>query len=233
WKAYAVLRPSQAIDTFVDVGIELRSIGRARHGEVINLVCRKGSVDRKRAQLVGTIPAGVRAIESGPEGAFEGLILPVDVVVAHEADPALAGIVVHPERVFPAGDRVGEGLDPIGGPDLVSRSRKRIGVENPYAIRALELRGNYIVGEGLVIRGVPDCFHRAEEGIRCAEQLAEIALSHRSRWHSGRVGLLFAIPYPFLRDEEEHLIPLGVEFSRDEHRTADRIARLIEPERRR
>ena len=52
----------------------------------------------------------------------------VKSVCVGEAQAAFAGVIIDPESIFAAGDRVGERFDPIGSAYLVARRRKRIGV---------------------------------------------------------------------------------------------------------
>src|SRR6266852_4545976 len=98
---------------------------------------------------------------------------------------------------------------------------------------ALECRGNHVIREGLAGSGIANDLHSAKEGIGYVEQFAEITLSHGGRRHGGSVGLLFAVPDPFLRHKEEQLVPIAVEFARYIERAAQRVTRLVEAKRRR
>src|SRR5262249_14273203 len=55
---------------------------------------------------IRAVPASVGSVQTGAEGAFERLVFPVGIVVAHEAEAAFSQVGIDAERIFRAGDGV-------------------------------------------------------------------------------------------------------------------------------
>src|SRR5262249_13422526 len=71
-----------------------------------------------------------------------------------------------------------------------------------------------------------------EEEVAGVQQLTEISLSHKQGRDGGGALLILPVTDELLTHEEEELVPAGIKRSRNEHRAADGIPRLIEAKRR-
>src|SRR6478752_2644082 len=136
--------------------------------------------------------------------------------------------VINLECVFAEIRMSGFRADPIGRALLKSIYWLRIQVEKGQAIRAQPSCRDHVPGEGRADGCVVYDANPAEIGVGRFKQFAEVAFAHREAGNNTGIRRFIAPFDPFFGVEEEQLIAVRIEMFRDEHRTADVEAVLIE-----
>src|SRR5207244_670750 len=121
--------------------------------------------------------------------------------------------------------------NPVARPLLESRRQKRVGVQERSTVGADAIERDHVVGEWAAGQRIRDGAGAAKERIRRVQQFAEIAAAHRRGWdrRGGSSGI--TTPDPLLAPEEEQLVAIGIESSRQQDRAAEMESKLVKAER--